>query len=237
MPRRIIDLSLTVRPKVAWAQWPRRLVEQEEPVIEITPISTVAKDGIFYSKFAMPTQGFTHMDAPSHFQKGGLNNDEVPLENLIGEGVVLDVPGKKPGEGVTSRDLERASAELRPGDFAIIRTGWTEDAPWGTERFWTEMVYLDPSVGKWLVAKKVKGLVYDCYADPPFLFKSKQGGYRLKYRGSPNHKILCASGIPLFTFCTNLREIRKPRVMIVALPLKLKGTDGAPARVVAIEEE
>lgn len=236
MARRVIDLSLTIVPKAAWAQWPRRLVDQEEPPIEITAISTMKRDGIFYSKFEMPTQGFTHMDAPSHYYEKGLNNDEIPMDTLVGDGVVFDVP-KKPGQGVTAKDLDKTGAKFKPRDFAIIRTGWTEDAPWGTERFWTEMVYLDPSVGKWLVKHKAKGLVYDCYADPPFLFKSKEGGFYMKYSGSPNHIILCKSGIPLFTFCTNLRAIKKPRVMIVALPLKLKGTDGAPTRVVAIEED
>jgi kynurenine formamidase len=95
---------------------------------------------------------------------------------------------------------------------------------------------LDPSVGEWLVKKRIKGLVYDCYADPPFLEKCEKGGYHIEYKGSPNHIKLLEAGIPLFTFCHNLRAITKPRVTIVALPLKLKGTDGAPARVIAIED-
>lgn len=227
---------MTIVPKVAWAQWPRRLVDQEEPPIQITAISTMKEDGIYYGKFEMPTQGFTHMDAPSHYTVNGLNTDEVPLDSLVGEGVVFDVTHKKPRQGVTAHDLEKTGAKLNPGDFAIIRTGWTDDAPWGTERFWTEMIYLDPSVGRWLVKKKAKALVYDCYADPPFLFKNRNGGYYIKYKGSPNHIGLLSHGIPLFTFCRNLRAIRKPRVTIVALPIKLKGTDGAPARVIAIEE-
>jgi kynurenine formamidase len=225
-------------PKVAWTCWPRRLVDQEEPAVEIKAISTMKEDGVYFSKFAMSTQSFTHMDAPSHYDAKGINNDEVPLETLVGEGVVFDVTYKKPGQGVTADDLEKTGVKIKSGEMAIIRTGWTDDAPWGTERFWTEMIYLDPSVGKWLVKKKVKALVYDCYADPPFLYKSKEGeGYYMKYQGSPNHIILLTHGIPLFTFCRNLRAIKKPRVTIIALPLKLVGTDGAPARIIAIEED
>lgn len=234
MPR-LIDLSLTIEPKAAWAQWPRRLVDQEEPPIQIDTLSTMKRDGIFYSKFSMPTQGFTHMDAPSHYSNGA-NNDEVPLERFYGTGVVFDVTYKKPRQGVTADDLKRSGAKLNPGEFAIIRTGWTDDAPWGTARFWTDMIYLDPSVGRWLVKKKAKAMIYDCYADPPFLVKHRDGGYGLDYKGSPNHIILLKNGIPLFTFCRNLRAIRKQRVTIAALPIKLKGTDGAPARVIAIEE-
>jgi kynurenine formamidase len=159
------------------------------------------------------------------------------VDQLVGEGLLFDVTYKKPGEGVTSQDLEKAGSKIQERDFAIIRTGWTDDAPWGTERFWTEMIYLDPSVGEWLVEKKVKGLVYDCYADPPFMRKCEHGGYEFDYKGSPNHIGLLKAGIPLFTFCRNLRAIRKERVLIVALPIKLKGTDGAPARVIAIEED
>jgi kynurenine formamidase len=34
----------------------------------------------------------------------------------------------------------------------------------------------------------------------------------------------------------NLEEIRKPKVKVIALPLKIEGGDGAPARVIAIED-
>jgi arylformamidase len=236
LSRKLIDLTLTITPKVAWAMWPGRLIGQEEPPVLISGITTLKDDGIFNSKFQMPTQGFTHMDAPSHHIEGGLNNEQVPLESMVGEGVVLDVAYKKPREGVTVEDLEKTRADVRPGDFAIIRTGWTEDAPWGTERFWTEMVYLDGGIGSWLVEKKVGALVFDCYPGFPFLRKCEHGGYEVKYRENPTSRTLLSHGIPLFSFCTNLRAISKPRVTVVALPLKLKGTDGAPARVIAIEE-
>lgn len=237
MSKRIIDLSFTVVPKASWAQWPRRLVGQEEPVVDIREISSFEEDGLRYSKFQMATQAFTHMDAPSHYDPNGLNCDEVPLEKFVGVGVVFDVTYKKPREGVSAKDLENSGVHINPEEFAVIRTGWTDDAPWGTERFWTEMIYLEPSIGEWLVEKKVKGLVYDCFADPPFLEKCEKGGYHINYQGSPNHERLLKAGIPLFTFCRNLRAIGKPRVTIVALPLKLKGTDGAPARVIAIEDD
>jgi kynurenine formamidase len=35
----------------------------------------------------------------------------------------------------------------------------------------------------------------------------------------------------------NLAEIRKSRVLLVCLPLKLVGADGAPMRAIAIEED
>ena len=36
----------------------------------------------------------THMDAPLHFQKNGQTIDEIPLTNLMGPGIVLDVRHK-----------------------------------------------------------------------------------------------------------------------------------------------
>jgi len=34
----------------------------------------------------------------------------------------------------------------------------------------------------------------------------------------------------------NLEQIKKPKVKVIALPLKIEGGDGAPARVIAIED-
>jgi kynurenine formamidase len=41
--------------------------------------------------------------------------------------------------------------------------------------------------------------------------------------------------ICLIEWCTNLGAISEPRVLFICAPIKLKGTDGAPCRVMAIE--
>ena len=33
----------------------------------------------------------THMDAPAHFSKGGKYMHEIPMENLMGPAVVIDI--------------------------------------------------------------------------------------------------------------------------------------------------
>ena len=50
-----------------------------------------------------------------------------------------------------------------------------------------------------------------------------------------NHKRWLKAGIPMIQMLTNLQQVGA-RFTIVALPLKLTGMDGAPARVVGIVE-
>ena len=43
-------------------------------------------------------------------------------------------------------------------------------------------------------------------------------------------------GIPLIQFVTDLSQIGSSKFVLVALPLKMKGADGSPARVIALVE-
>jgi arylformamidase len=51
-----------------------------------------------------------------------------------------------------------------------------------------------------------------------------------------NHLALMNKGIPLIQFVTNLSQIGSGKFVVVALPLRMKGADGAPARVIALVE-
>ena len=51
-----------------------------------------------------------------------------------------------------------------------------------------------------------------------------------------NHLALMAKGIPLIQFVTNLSQIGANKFTLIALPLKMKGADGSPARVIALVE-
>jgi arylformamidase len=51
----------------------------------------------------------------------------------------------------------------------------------------------------------------------------------------PVHKVLLDAGIILVEYLVNLREIQSQVFDLFVAPLKIKGGDGAPARVFAIE--
>ncbi len=50
------------------------------------------------------------------------------------------------------------------------------------------------------------------------------------------HQKLLRNGVLNLEFVNNLSKISKPRVKVIALPMLLKDCDGAPARVVAVED-
>ena len=44
-----------------------------------------------YNKFAMAEHSGTHMDAPSHVAKGGRRVHDIPMGDLVGAGVIVNV--------------------------------------------------------------------------------------------------------------------------------------------------
>ena len=49
----------------------------------------------------------THLDAPSHFHEGGRSVDQIPLENLVLPGHLLDLTHKRPHDAIEPADLDR----------------------------------------------------------------------------------------------------------------------------------
>lgn len=239
MARRLIDLTLPVQTQSDWTKYPaRRAFGQWEPPTILSPFTSIEREGLMMHRLETTTQSFTHFDAPRHFYADGLAADEVPLDHLVGEAVVIDMLHKRPGEAVWASDLEASGVEVREGDIALIRTGWTNRAPWGTERMWREMISLEEDACDWLLAKKIKSLALDFQADVnPFRVCSDCGQLVSSGRGSPNHRKFLKAGVVLLEWLVDLAEIKKPRVFLVCLPLKLVGADGAPMRAIAIEED
>ena len=171
----------------------------------------------------------TNIDAPRHFIPDGTPIDEVPLDRIVmREAIVLDVSHKDPGAAVTGDDLERTGITPAPHQVAVIKTLWTDRA-WGTAAFWPEMVYLDTSVGDWILDKQVSAVAMDCFPEKPFWRMALSPGER-----GINHKKWLKAGILMIQFLTNLSRIGD-HFTLVALPLRLKGMDGSPARVVGID--
>ncbi|MGH6913272.1 MAG: hypothetical protein ACREH3_06150, partial [Geminicoccales bacterium] len=51
------------------------------------------------------------------------------------------------------------------------------------------------------------------------------------------HDVLLRNGVILIEYLSNTAALIRPRTFLCCLPLKLPGSDGAPARVVALQGE
>ena len=238
MGKKYIDCSLNIVTSSGWVEMPRSLIYgRPNPPIKIEPLSTVKDNRVANFTIQMTTQCFTHIESSSHFYEGGRTIDEVPLEWFINEGVVIDMMHKQPGESVTAADLEKTNADIREGDILIIRTGWTDRA-WGTRDFWAKMIDLQPDAADWILKRKPRALMQDYMVDiRPLLVCNHCGSLIPEPNWEPNHFAFLAADMILIEWCTNLGAITKPRVQVIALPLRIKGTEGAPARVIVVEED
>jgi arylformamidase len=243
---RIVDLTLPVAtgmagiPKIPfYEQHPVKV--QAVTVVNDEQRASLMREGVdllvdapatgtMNTVFTLNTHIGTHIDAPRHFYADGGAVDELELDRIVmRDAVVLDVSNMQAGTGVTAQDLERTGVAPAPGQIAVIKTLWTDRA-WGTPQFWGNTVYLDPSVGEWITARGVAAVAMDCFPEKPFWRMTLTPAER-----GANHKRWLKAGIPMIQMLTNLDDIAD-RFTLVALPLRLKGMDGAPARVVGIED-
>src|SRR4029078_7331578 len=86
---RIIDLTYAFDASTVY--WPTA-----EPFKLGTDFEGVKDKGNFYSayRYSAAEHGGTHLDAPVHFAKGRHTSDEIPVSQLIGPAVVVDVTAK-----------------------------------------------------------------------------------------------------------------------------------------------
>jgi arylformamidase len=242
---RIVDLTLPVTtgmagiPKIAfYEKYPVKVqavtvVNDEQRALLMSQGVDLMADapavGSMNTVLTLNTHIGTHIDAPRHFYADGGPVDDWPLDRLVmRDAVVLDVSGKPEGAGVTADDLQRTGVVPAPGQVAVIKTLWTNRA-WGKPEFWHNTIYLDPSVSEWTMAHGVAAVAMDCFPEKPF--------WRMQLtpaeRGA-NHKRWLKAEIPMVQLLTNLDRIGN-RFSLIALPLRLTGMDGSPARVVGLE--
>jgi kynurenine formamidase len=130
------------------------------------------------------------------------------------------------------KDIEESGVELGPNRIPVIHTGFTEKT-WGKPEFWTQMPYLEAGVGALMASKGVPAVAMDVFPEKPLWRGVKLDPGEVWVA---NHLALFEKGIPLIQFVTNLSQIGTNKFVLVALPLKIKGGDASPARVVALVE-
>jgi arylformamidase len=164
----------------------------------------------------------THMEAPLHHIKGGVDCAEIPLERVVGEACLVDFSDKPLFEAITLSEMQERGKNIQEGDIVFIRTGL--DHFYRTKRS-HDRPYFTPDAVDWLVkSKKIVCLGLDC-----------SGIEKRDEPEQPNHKILLQNGIPLIEHLANLDQLTKDRFYVVAVPWRVHGLDASPVSVIALE--
>lgn len=216
---RIIDLTMPVAPH--W-RFPMTLEQ----------IQAHERGDIFQaSRLSLGVHGFTHVDAPRHCVPGGPTIESVPLETVCGPARVLDVSHAGPNHGIGPEELAAAGA-VDAGDLILLRAAWEKRVDYTTRDFWLQAPYLTRAATEWLAERRPRAVGFDFPQD--FVIRelvSRQPALE----EFPTHELLLARGIILIEYLVNLSAIPGPTTLFMAAPLKVPGSDGGPARAMAIE--
>jgi arylformamidase len=210
-----VDLTYSFSPDVPHvgmfpAPTLTRLAEMPAQPLNVTRMETVVHVG-------------THVDAPRHFVLDGPAMEAIPLDRLMGPGVVVRLD--KPAYGVVEpADLDRAEPGIRPGDIVAIDTGWGER--WGTPD-WDRQPCLSVAAARWLVDRGVKLLAVDT-PTPDLPLDRRPADFTW-----PVHRTLLRHGTLIAEQLANLRALAGRRAEFLLAPLPIVGSDGSPARVLA----
>lgn len=122
-----------------------------EPVVEVERCTDVSEETPFSSFIShVPNHCGTHMDAPRHFVKDGLDINELGIDYFTHKDVaLLEIP-KGPAEGVTAEDLEPFADILSNVSAALIRTGFEKYRDTNQDLYQNHGPYIAPSAGDYL---------------------------------------------------------------------------------------
>lgn len=198
--------------------------------------------GYFYAanRYRASEHGGTHVDAPIHFAEKGQTVDQIPIGQLIGAAVVIDVSAQAAENAdyqVTVADFdawEKEHGRIPQGAIVLLRTGfarfWPEAKSYlGTDQRGAEAVPklhfpgLHPDAARWLIAERpIKAIGLDTASidhGQSTLFES--------------HRILLEKNIPAFENVAALDQLPATGALVLALPMKIKEGSGGPLRIVA----
>jgi arylformamidase len=207
----IYDISLTISPSMP--VWPG------DPVVEVSQVSFMSNgDSANVTRLAMSAHTGTHVDAPHHFLNDGRTVENLPLDVLTGPCFVAQLP-----DGIDS--ITRDVLEHQPLGEGTTRVlfGTGNSHLWakGETEFQKNFIAITEGGARWLVEHGIRLVGVDYLSVAPF------------GDSTPTHRVLLEAGIVILEGL-NLAQVQRGFYDLYCLPLKIGGSDGAPARAILI---
>jgi arylformamidase len=186
------------------------------PGMKLTWLQTIDEQNpANVSSLTMEVHTGTHIDAPLHFVKDGKSIEQIDLNHLIGEVLVIDLPKITK---ITQKDLENTAI---PPNTKRLLIKTDNSLLWQNPQhiFQKDFVALTSDAAQWIVAQGIQlvGIDYlsiQLYDDTPL-----------------THQILLNANIVIVE-TLNLSQVTAGKYELICLPIKIKGAEAAPARVI-----
>lgn len=202
-----IDVSVPL--KSGMVHWPGDID------VSVTRVSSISEGEICnLSRIHMSAHTGTHIDAPLHFVDHAISIDQLPLDATVGPARVIEIDAP---DAVGRAELE--TFEPVAGERLIIKTRNTPRC-WETDDFIKDFVYISEDGANYLVERKIRAIGID-YLSVAGFFKDT----------TETHVALLKAGIWIIEGL-DLRQVSAGNYEMVCLPIKLMGSDGAPARAI-----
>ena len=209
---RIHDISITVTETIP--TWPG------DPAVSLQRAHAISRgDAANVSRLEAGVHTGTHIDAPVHFIDGARGIDSLPLEALVGPCLV--VAANPPGTTLRPEDLPPTAARR-----ILFKTRNSRHWAAGEANFDEDFVAVGLELAAELIRRGVQLVGVDYLSVEEFRAPFEH----------PVHRSLLEAGIVVLEGC-NLSAVEPGEYRLCALPVKLGGSDGAPARAILIEDE
>ena len=209
-----IDLSLTISESIP--NFPG------SPKPYLINWSNIKDDGYNLELLFLSSHTGTHIDAPYHFVKNGLKINQIPLDRLVGKGVLIKLK-KDRNQSITKSDItlfEKKNGMIPDRSSIFFYTTWQKNLK--KNNYFTENPGLDISSAKYLASKKINLVGIDS----PSIDLGKDKSFSV-------HHVLSKNNILIVENLTNLNKISSKEFIFTILPLKIKDATGSPVRAIA----
>src|SRR3981189_772061 len=225
---RVLDLSYAISDKLV--PWPG-----DVKFFEAKVNASVEKNGSFTASFWMVEHYGTHLDAPAHFPPGKSTVDQIPVKQLFGPAVVMDVrteSGKDAGYQLGAariEEWEKRRGGIPEGSVVLLRTGWALRWPdakkYRNQDAQGKMHFpgFSPEAAKLLIERKVSGLGCDTLS----IDHGASSDYAV-------HHLALGAGLYQLENLADLSELSETGAFLIVAPIKLEGGSGGPVRVFAL---
>lgn len=208
--KKFYDISMSIFPEMT--VWKDSQIKK--PEIEI--IQDYQSSSSYGSRLHLDAHTGTHIDAPLHMLPEGATIETIALERLVGRCRVLDLTHAEHSIG----KAELTAFSIQPGEKIVMKTRNSKRSE--SDPFDSDFVFLNEEGARFLSDIGVELVGTDAL------------GIERSQTDHATHKLLFDRDIVILEGL-RLEQIEPREYLLVAAPLKLIGTEAAPARVLLFD--